>query len=312
VSVGLLDIASFVPPDGRDVPALADALEVDRDFLESKLGTRRLPVMDPGMDTHDLATAALLPLLERHPELRDRVGLLMVVTQNPSGRGLPHTAAMVHHLAELPPEVAAFDLSLGCSGYVHALAVAQRFLQGQPPDRRHGLVVTADPYSKVVDPGDRNTALLFGDAAAATLLGPDAPWSIGHASFLTRGAASDAIAVADGRLAMKGRSVFDFAMKEVPRQVSEVLDAEGESPDSIDVFLLHQGSRYLVESLGRRLGAPPERVPVEIGVAGNTVSSSLPLMMESRLHDQSLRTILLAGFGVGLSSGTLLLRRREA
>src|SRR5579862_3498453 len=142
---------------------------------------------------------------------------------------------------------------------------------------RNGLLVTSDPYSKVLDPADRNTTLLFGDAAVATLLSGDAPqWSIGKFIFGTDGShAGDLVVNEDRRLFMNGRAIFNFSATRVPQALRDTLEANELTLDGIDKVLLHQGSRYIVDTIGQRLGAK-EKTPFLAGSVGNTVSSSIP------------------------------------
>ncbi|MBC04243.1 MAG: 3-oxoacyl-ACP synthase [Phycisphaerae bacterium] len=311
MSIGIIDIASHVPDGRRNVEAMAESFSMPEDFRVEKLGTDHLPVAAEEEDACSLAVPAVDALLKRNPGLEDRIGMLVVVTQNPVGHGLPHTAALLHAATGLGRDVAAFDLSLGCSGYVHGLEVVNRFLEGRPSDRRHGILVTSDPYSKVVDPTDRDTAMLFGDAATATLIGPDPIFEMPTADFMTDGTKSDAIAVDDGVLSMKGRKVFNFVMSNVPAQIERTLGEAGLAVADMDRFLFHQGSRYIVETLANRIGADLARTPVRIGETGNTVSSSIPLLLEHELVDESGSRLLIAGFGVGLSSGVGVLTRPQ-
>jgi 3-oxoacyl-[acyl-carrier-protein] synthase-3 len=172
----------------------------------------------------------------------------------------------------------------------------------------YGLLVTADPYSKVLDAEDRNTMLLFGDAAAATLLGRDDPrWSIGKFVFGTSGTQWQDLHVdEDRKLRMNGRGIFTFSAMRVPECLRQTLDANGLSIDEVDRLLLHQGSRYIVETIGERAKAPEKTVFSKNDI-GNTVSSSIPLLLAQGVCDAD-RTVLAAGFGVGLSWAATVLR----
>ena len=175
---------------------------------------------------------------------------------------------------------------------------------------KQGVLFTADPYSKILDPSDKNTSLLFGDAATATLLLPDANWLPTRFLFSTRGGEGKALNNNSGHLEMNGRAVFNFSATAVPTQVRQLLDTAGVSPDAVDLFLFHQGSRYIVDTLVKRLELPPEKVPCNLSAQGNTVSSSIPLLLEHYLSDTTLNRILLSGFGVGLSWASCLIERR--
>jgi 3-oxoacyl-[acyl-carrier-protein] synthase-3 len=206
----------------------------------------------------------------------------------------------------LPSACAAFDISLGCSGYVYGLSVAKAFMESN--GLRRGLFFTADPYSKVIDHSDKDTALLFGDAATVTVLDDTPTWEIGRFRFGTDGTASQAIHVGDDRiLRMNGRAVFEFSATKVPPMIEDVVADNGLTLDDIDLFLLHQGSRYIVSTIRKRLKIDEARAPFQAEETGNSVSSTLPLLLAD--VDGEVSNVVLAGFGVGLSwAGTVLTR----
>lgn len=310
--IGVKAVASHVP-DGHLVAAeVAARLEVDPGFVAEKLGTDRLPRIDPETRTSELASLAVERLRDEQGTDLDDVRVLVVVTQNPDGRGLPHTAAIVAAKLGLAPEVAAFDISLGCSGFVYGIQVVEALLAKTGGT---GLLVTADPYSKIVDPDDRDTVLLFGDAAAATLIGPDPAYRIGAVRLGTDGGGAPHLCNRDGMLHMAGRQVFNFAATRVPRETKALLESEGLTTDDLDLVLLHQGSRYIVETLASRMRIPLERVPIDVARTGNAVSSSIPLLLEPVLSapaESRPRRVLMAGFGVGFSWGVGLLERVDS
>lgn len=305
--IGITEIASWTPPEYVDNLAQAESLGSDADFARDRIGAERLPEMPDGMETSDMAAHAVAAVLEKSALLAEDVQLLVLCTQNPDGNGLPQTSAIVQTKAGLPKTIASFDYSLGCSGYVYGLHIVRGFMESTGFDR--GLLVTADPYSKIINRADRNTALLFGDSATATLMTRDPKFTLGPVLFGTDGAGGDAIINRGGRLEMAGRQVFNFAAINVPRQIKALLEEAGIAPEDVDLFALHQGSRYIVETLAKRLRLPPEKVPVALQMTGNTVSSSIPLILESRIADPGVQKILASGFGVGLSWASTILER---
>jgi 3-oxoacyl-[acyl-carrier-protein] synthase-3 len=172
-----------------------------------------------------------------------------------------------------------------------------------------GVLITADPYSKIIDEADRNTALLFGDAATATLISDDPVWSLDAFSFGSRGKDWSAIRTDGGRFVMDGRAVFTFAATQVPKDVRRLLDGAGLTLDEVDRFVLHQGSRFIVKTIADRLKQSMHKFPVAIENCGNTVSSTIPLILEKEPRDSAVTTIVLSGFGVGLSWASCLCRR---
>ena len=223
------------------------------------------------IETSDLAVAAVGALQAQHAFDMQDVECLIVITQNPDGFGLPHCSAIVHDKLGLPQTCAAFDISLGCSGFVYGLSAITAFMEQN--GLTTGLLVTADPYSKVINDEDRNTSLLFGDGAAATLITDRPVWRAGKYVFGTAGKHRNALKVNDARkLEMNGRTVFTFSATAVPPAIEKTLADNGLTIDNIDCVLLHQGSKFIVDTIAKRLDAE-EKTGFHAGEYGNTVSS---------------------------------------
>lgn len=308
--IGIKSIASYIPAGRIDNLAQAAAFDRDEAFVASKIGTPTLSVKDAAEETSDLCAAAVRNLLAKNPELRlEDVQALIVVTQNGDAEGLPHTSAIAQHKIGLPSNVACFDVSLGCSGFVYGLYVIKGFMEAT--GLKNGILVTADPYSKIMDRNDRMTTLLFGDAATATWIGEDPVWELGPARFGTDGSGADHLLVRDGCFHMNGRQVFNFASLKIIPHMQEVLDEAGLSLDSVDAYCLHQGSGAIVDAIAKRLGENGDRVVKDMFGAGNTVSSTIPLLMEHYAFEGSKwKNLVMSGFGVGLSWGSAVLFRR--
>lgn len=308
--IGIKSIASYIPAGRIDNIAQAASFDRDEAFVASKIGTATLSVKDAAEETSDLCAAAVRNLLAKNPELRlEEVQALIVVTQNGDGEGLPHTSAIAQHKIGLPTSVACFDVSLGCSGYVYGLYVIKGFMEAA--GLKNGILVTADPYSKIMDRNDRMTTLLFGDAATATWIGEDPVWELGPARFGTDGSGADHLIVRDGCFHMNGRQVFNFASLKIIPHMQEVLEEAGLSLDGVDAYCLHQGSGAIVDAIAKRLGENGDRVVKDMFGAGNTVSSTIPLLMERYAFEGSAwKNLVMSGFGVGLSWGSAVLLRR--
>lgn len=305
--LGIKDIASAIPTTSRDNLAQAKKFGESEDFVRNRLGPIKLPILEEGQDTSDLATRAIKNLLEKTGIEAQEIECLIVCTQNPDGNGLPHTSAIVQNKAGLPKSVAAFDVSLGCSGYIYGLNIIKGMMQAAGFE--NGILVTSDPYSKILNFEDRNTAMLFGDAATATLIGPDPLYTIGASLYGTDGSGAENLINIDDKLHMNGRQVFNFAATKVPVQIKKLLADNNLGLDDMDLFLLHQGSRVIVETIQKRLGVAPEKVPFRIQETGNTISSSIPLLLMEYLKDGQYNNMILSGFGVGLSWGSILISK---
>jgi len=305
--IGITDIASYIPAASISNLERAAAAGKTREFIEDKIGFRRVARKAAAEETSDLCLRAFEALAAKRTLDKQAIDCLVVCTQNPDGHGLPQTSAIVHAKLGLSPGVAAFDISLGCSGFVYGLSVVTAFMQAN--GLRQGLLFTADPYSKIMAAEDYDTGLLFGDAAAVTYLTERPVYRLLKSRFASDGRMGHSIQVgAQGTLSMLGGNVFKFTMTAVPEQIEACLKDNGLSKQDVDLYLFHQGSKFIVDNLGKKLGLAPERAPFEAADLGNTVSSTLPLMLERRLKTGP-RRILMSGFGVGLSWATSVLER---
>lgn len=323
-------ITSAVPSLREDAADLARQTGADEDFIRDKVGVHTRYRLGEGETGVDLATAATERLFETTDLDPNDVGLLIYVTQTPDQR-IPHNAPKLAERLGLPKTLASFDISLGCSGFVYALATMEAFLEAQGID--NGLLVTCDPYSRIMAAEDRATNAVFGDAAAATwvtrgtartrLLGCDfgTDGSGGQAIRINAGgAARPLIDFADPeadtsyergdlQLHMDGRDVFNFVNLTIPKSFTASLEKAGMSIDDMDFFALHQGSSHMLKSLARRVRIPDEKLLMNIADYGNTVSSTVPMLLETLMKDQDLsgKRVMISGFGVGLSWATGIL-----
>ncbi len=246
--LGIAHIASYIPGGKLDTFELAHAFGKDSGFVEKRIGARYLPQKGKDQKTSDISIEALERLCSETGLKKDEIDCLVLCTQNPDGRGLPHTSAVIQDKAGLPTSIPVFDISLGCSGYIYGIKVVQGFMSEIGAE--NGVFITADPYSKIIDPEDGDTRMLFGDAATATLVSREsAVLTVGSCIFGTDGSGSEYLQNKDDRLYMNGRQIFNFAATRVPAQVTELLKQEKLSMADIDVVIFHQGSKYIVETL---------------------------------------------------------------
>ena len=288
--------------------------------------------MAPGETGVGLSAVAVEALFAANVELKSRTDLIVTVTQTPDYR-IPHNSARLAHVLGLPNSVASFDLSLGCSGYVYGVVATLGFLSTS--GLKNAVLVTCDPYSRIIDPADRDTNSVFGDAATATWISTDSEGgNILALEFGTDGAGWEAIVVKGGgaaepflatagglparegamtdgaRLHMQGRAVFNFVNTRVPQSIRTCLDKAGLTIDDIDYFALHQGSIYMLDAMANRVGIPGEKLLKNMATYGNTVSSTIPLLLEELASTGRLKgkKVLLSGFGVGLSWATSIVQ----
>jgi 3-oxoacyl-[acyl-carrier-protein] synthase-3 len=322
----LRDIAFAIPETRVSSDEVARWAGLDPAFVAEKIGVESRAFLRPDETPVDLAKRACEALFRQSKQLDpQRIRLLVVVTQNPDFR-LPHDSALLQNALGLPSESACFDINLGCSGYVYALSIAKALMAAE--EIGDALLVTCDAYSRIMGRGDRDTVALFGDAASATWLSTEAGGRIGRCDFGTDGGGAEHLIVRAGgaarpltslhaehspappaddlRLQMNGRAIFNFMMERVPISLERCLQRNGVAREQVDFFVFHQASRFLVDTLARRLRLPADRVPINIAKLGNTVSSTIPIALAELLHAGRLssKRVVVSGFGVGLSWAT--------
>ena len=178
---------------------------------------------------------------------------------------------------------------------------------------KSGLLFTADPYSKVINNEDKKTATLFGDGATVTLLDNQPIFECGKFVFGSDGCKKESIIVKeDGRLYMNGRAVFSFTVRIVPENIRDMLKKNSVQLESVDCFILHQGSLHIVNSIADSLGVSRERCPFLSAEYGNTVSSSVPMVLSREFEKSEMKVAVISGFGVGLSWASTMLFRKQS
>ncbi len=286
-----------------------------------KTGVRYLHHSDKQETTLQLAYKAAFKVIEDCPEnmLPDT---LIVCTQTPD-QLLPHVSACLQHELGLPFSTKCFDISLGCSGYCYGLSIAYGYMAAGISERV--LLVTVDNYSKIIDPDNKTSFIIFSDGAAATILEkPETP-----PTFLlgTDGSRCKSIICENsgigpitqsGREAeipspdfqMDGYNIFQFTVKTIPAEIGKLACKSDTSMDEIDMFVFHQASRKVLETLGKKLKIPENKLLIDLHDVGNTTSSTIPIALKRAEESGRIKRgdkIMLFGFGIGLSwSGTVI------
>ena len=307
--IGIKEIASYIPENRFSNYDRKTEFHIDDHFIEEKVGVKFLAVKDKDDDTSDLCVKAFDNLLKKSLLDKATIEVVVVVTQNPD-KLIPHTSAIVHDKLDLSKRCASFDISQGCPGYVYGLSIIISFMKENGLTK--GLLFTADPYSKIINKHDKNTALLFGDASTVTLISDDPSHALGKCMFSTIGKDHMALYEKNGRLYMNGRAIVNFAAKTVPQQIKALLRVSDIKLKDVDKLILHQGSKFIVDTITKRLGIDEQKTIFDISDYGNTVSSSIPIILEKQLHNDQLKRIVISGFGVGLSSASAILLKEKS
>ncbi len=315
--VGLKGIVACVPERRETVEDLAARFGADAaQRIASATGIDARHLVPPHQCTSDLAEAAARRLLERMGWEPGTVDLLVMVTQT-HDHILPASGFLLHHRLGLAKGAAVLDLTLGCSGYVYGLWTAAAMLKAA--GGRRALLVAGDTTSRLIDPGDRTVAPLFGDAATATALERDGAAAPMAFALGSDGAGAPYLMVRGGglrrpdapaHLFMDGTQVFAFTLREVPDSVRAALELAGWTMEGVDHLVLHQANAQMIRHLARKLGATPGQAVLALAGYGNTSSASIPLALADGLGGPLAagpRRLLLSGFGVGWSWGSAAL-----
>ena len=312
-------------PEGRLTNADLEArLDTSDEWIRERTGILERRVAGPGESTATLAIAAGAAAVKHAGLTPGEVDLLIVSTASPE-QPLPETSAFVAEGLSL--QCGAFDVGAACAGFVYGLVVASSLIATGAVDTV--LLVGSETLSRIIDPGDRTTAVLFGDGAAAVVLSAAAPpnggllaWDMGcdgSAAGLIGIAAggsrllldAEAIAAGDHRMRMQGQEVFRRAVRVVVDSVLTTLSRAGVGVDDVDLFVPHPANARMIEVMAARIGIPMERTMVNLDRYGNTSSASIPIALAEaaeagRLHDGSL--VLVSGFGAGMTWASALVR----
>ncbi len=314
-------IAIFLPEKVETIDQLSSMFaRWDLDTIFTKTGVRYRHIAKPDQCASDLGVAAAERLFARHNIDRESLDFLLFCTQTPD-YVLPTTACIMQERLGLPTSIGAMDFNLGCSGFVYGLSLADGLIRGGAA--RRVLLITAETYSKYIDESDRSLRTIFGDGAAATLVEASKEPSLGNFVFGTDGRGANTLMVTEGgarpkntaiqpskrkrwpsSLFMDGPELVKFSLDVVPPMVERILTQSKWTRDKVDVYLMHQATALMLNHLRNRLNLDEEKLPEALEYYGNTVSSTIPILIHDLRASGRLRPgkkTLMIGFGVGLS-----------
>lgn len=324
IPIRVLGTGAYLPERIVHNAEVAEPLGIDHAWIERRTGLRERRFASASEATSDLAAAAGARALAAAGCSPDEIDLVCCATCSPD-HAFPSTAALVAERLQLGGS-AAFDLQAGCAGFVYAfVTAAQQVASGIA---RNALVIGADVMSRLVNPADRDTAVLFGDGAGAAVLGrSDGAEGIVSLDLGSDGAGASLLSLPAGGsrspataetlargehvVHMKGRALYRIAVRHTVDAAKRALGAAGLGPDDVDLVVPHQSSRRLITAAARSLGIGLDRFVLNLDRYGNTSSASLPIALDEAVRDGRVgpgKRVLLLGFGAGLSWGATLLR----
>ncbi len=321
-------MSSFISGWGTAVPEgiitnddIAARVDTSDDWIVERTGIRNRRVAGPDESTATLGTTAAANAIKRAGLTPTDIDLMIVATATPE-RLIPHTGADIGERLGL--RCGSFDLNAACSGFVYSTVVAHGMIA---TGMQHVLVVGAEILTRIVDPDDRGTCILFGDAAGAAVVSATSDNALLGFDLGCDGSAADILmlpaggsrlptspqTVADGDhfIKMQGQEVFKRAVRAIADSARTALDRAGMTIDDIDWFVPHQANLRIIESGAQRLGIDMQRVIVNIAEYGNTSSASIPLALFEAVEAGRVRdgdVVLVSGFGAGMTWASAVLR----
>ncbi|GIU87633.1 MAG: 3-oxoacyl-[acyl-carrier-protein] synthase 3 [Acidimicrobiia bacterium] len=321
--VALAGWGTAVPATRLTNAQLEARVDTSDAWIVERTGIRERRVAGADETTATLATDAAAAAIKRAGLSPTDIDLMIVATASPE-QPLPHTGAFVGEALGL--RCGSFDLAAACAGFVYELVVGAAMTR---IGYERVLVVGAETLSRIVDPEDRTTVVLFGDGAGAAVLTPAAggepsllAWDLGcdggaaglleiPAGGSRRPASARTVAAREHYLRMQGQEVFRRAVRAVVDSASATLARAGLAASEVAWFVPHQANSRIIEAAAQRLGIPPDRTLVNIDRYGNTSSASIPLALFEAVDDGRVRAgdlVLVSGFGAGMTWASALLR----
>ena len=305
----LLGTGYALPTRVLDNDAMTAYVETSDEWITTRTGIRQRYFCGEGESTTTLAIEAARRALADSGLDKSEIGCVIVATS--SGEyAMPSTACLVHKALELNESIPVFDLGAACAGFLYAVDAARAMLLAH--GGRAALVIGAEQMSQLLDMADRNTCVLFGDAAGAAVFALDADAEYACVCG-TRG--DMAIQVGGPRrtlaMTMEGQNVFRFAVSTIPSTVDELLEKTGKTLDEVDWVVCHQANQRIIDASVRRLGVPAEKFYKNLDRYANTSAASIPLALAEMKESGKLTSgqrVILVGFGGGLTWAGVMLR----
>ncbi len=327
-NIKLSGLSACVPKNTEDNLDCALLAPADREAFVNTVGIRYRRVAEAGVTASDLCVTAANQLLDDLKWAREEIKILVFVTQTPDYT-IPNTSSLLQEKLGLSKNCIAFDVNLGCSGYVYGLSIVGSLLQNMVGGK--ALLLVGDISTQTISMKDKSTAPLFSDAGTATGLEFSLNHEI-HFNLQTDGKEFDDIIISDGgyrnrvseksfveeehapgvlrnnlQMKLDGVKIFNFALREIAPNINTLLTEKKIDKETVNYFVFHQANKLMIESVRKKLKIEAGKVPYSLHDFGNTSSATIPLTMLVNLS-HALTTqrvkLLLSGFGVGLSWGS--------
>lgn len=317
---------SYLPEKTLTNADLEKMVETSDEWIRERTGISVRHLAAPGEFTSDLALKAARIALDEAKLSTTDIDMIVFATESPD-QPMPNTACVLQNKLGAK-DCMAFDISAACSGFLYALSIAEQFIRTGV--YKNVLVVGAEILHKYVNYKDRETCILFGDAAGAFVLSRakeedaskiysvhmHADGSISDLFVLPAGGSAlpfsqEVLDTSQQYVRMKGRELFKHAVRTMSQCCEEALKANNVSVDEVSWVIPHQANNRIIEAVAKHFGIPLEKVVNEIADMGNTSAATIPVAFDRAIRDGRIKrgqNVLLTAFGAGITSGSILLR----
>ncbi len=331
MNIVIKSIASYLPDSKLTNEMLSNEFpEWSVDKISTKIGIRERRLS--GFETiSEMAVKAALNLFKSSLLNPNEVDYILLCTQSPDYI-LPTSACIIQHELKIPSSSGAIDFNQGCSGYIYGLSLAKGLIAGQVA--KNVLLITSEAYTKHIHPKDKSNRAIFGDAATATWISTGSGLEIENFILGTDGKGANNLIINNGGsrfpknkkesytdsngnsrnddyLYMNGSEIFNFTLESIPALVTNTLLSNKIQLEDISWFVFHQANAFMLNHLRKKIEIDVDKFPIDMEFTGNTVSSTIPLVLEKLLIESKVKlndTLMLTGFGVGYSWGSVVVK----
>lgn len=317
----VIGVGSYLPERILTNDELSRRVDTSDEWIVQRTGIRQRHIAAEGETTSDLGLKAAEAALAAAGVTAADIDLILLATSTPD-RTFPASATAIQARLGIT-HGAAFDLQAVCSGFVFAIATADKFLRSG--SHKRALVIGAETFSRILDWEDRGTCVLFGDGAGAVVLeAQEQPGGIQGRGVLTTHLRSDgrhtpklyvdggpSLTGTVGHLRMEGREVFKHAVGMITDVMNDAYAATGTSSADLDWFVPHQANKRIIDASAEKLKIAPEKVVMTVDRHGNTSAASIPLALDAAVKDGRIRPghlVMLEAMGGGFTWGSALIR----
>ncbi|MFD2681251.1 beta-ketoacyl-ACP synthase III [Bacillus seohaeanensis] len=308
MNTGIIGIGRYLPEKVVTNEDLEKIMDTSDEWIRTRTGIEERRIADDSVDTSDMAYEAAKQAIEKAGINPEDIDMILVATVTPD-QPFPSVSAMLQEKLGAK-KAAAMDLSAACAGFMYGMITAKQFIENNA--YKHILIVGVEKLSKITNWEDRNTAVLFGDAAGAVVMGPVSEGKGILAFELGADGSGGKYLYQDGpHLFMNGREVFKFAVRQMGESSLNVIEKAGLKKEDVDFLIPHQANIRIMESARQRLELPVEKMSKTVHKYGNTSAASIPISIVEDLEAGRIKdndVIVMVGFGGGLTWGAIAMR----